>query len=99
MQLTTIKLRAPYLIFFGDVKERLNAKTGLGIAYWAPDRCAGQMKFAECSVESGLPNLCVADQRVDTCKTIGCRHCWNSLVPASTLHPACTANSPILRNS
>lgn len=61
MQLTTIKLRAPYLIFFGDVQERLNAKTGLGIAYWAPDRCAGQMKFAECSVESGLPNLCVAE--------------------------------------
>lgn len=61
MQLMTTKLHAPYLIFFGDVHEHLNAKTGLGIAYWAPDRCAGQMKLPGCTVESGLPNLSVAD--------------------------------------
>ena len=61
MQLTTIKLHTPYLLFFGDVREPMNAKTGLGIAYWAPDRCAGQMKFPGCSVESGLPNLSVAE--------------------------------------
>jgi len=61
MQLTTIKLHSPYLIFFGDVREHMNAKTGLGIAYWAPDRCAGQMKFRGCAVESGLPNLNVAE--------------------------------------
>jgi len=61
MQLMTIKLQAPYLIFFGDVHQHLNAKTGLGIAYWAPDRCAGQMKLPGCAVESGLPNLNVAE--------------------------------------
>lgn len=61
MQLTTIKLHAPYLIFFGDVREHLNAKTGLGIVHWAPDRCAGQMKLPGCPVESGLPNLSVAE--------------------------------------
>lgn len=61
MQLTTTKLHSPYLIFFGDVREHMNAKTGLGIAYWAPDRCAGQMKFPGCSVESGLPDLSVAE--------------------------------------
>lgn len=60
MPLTTIKLETPYLIFFGDVREPLNAKTGLGLAHWAPDRCAGQMKFPECPVESGLPNMSVA---------------------------------------
>jgi uncharacterized NAD-dependent epimerase/dehydratase family protein len=61
MQLTTIKLHAPYLIFFGHGHEHLNAKTGLGIAYWAPDRCAGQMKLPGCAVESGLPDLNVAE--------------------------------------
>ena len=61
MQLTTIKLRAPYLVFFGDVRQYKNAKTGLGIAFWAADRCIGQMKLAECTVESGLPNLSVRE--------------------------------------
>jgi len=61
MQLTTIKLEKPYLIFFGDERARMHAKTGLGITFWAPDRCAGQMKFPECPVESGLPNLSVAE--------------------------------------
>lgn len=61
MQLTTITLQPPYLVFFGDVRTRMNAKTGLGIVHWAPDRCVGQMKLAECSVESGLPDLSVAE--------------------------------------
>lgn len=61
MQLTTIKLEAPYLIFFGDVGDTLNAKTGLGIAYWAADRCAGQMRLPGCVVEGELPELSVAD--------------------------------------
>ena len=61
MPLTTIKLEAPYLIFFGDVGDILNAKTGLGIAYWAADRCAGQMRMPGCVVESELPELSVAD--------------------------------------
>lgn len=61
MSLTAIKLEAPYLIFFGDVGQHMNAKTGLGIAYWAADRCAGQMHFPDRPVESGLPNLSVAE--------------------------------------
>ena len=61
MPLTTIKLEPPYLIFFGDVREQMNAKTGLGIAHWVPERCLGQMKFASCSVESGLPDLSVSE--------------------------------------
>lgn len=59
MQLTRIELQTPYLIFFGDVGAQLNAKTGLGIAYWAPDRCAGQMRLPGCTIESGLPDLSV----------------------------------------
>ncbi|MBU2678079.1 MAG: DUF1611 domain-containing protein [Gammaproteobacteria bacterium] len=54
---SSINLKAPYLIFFGDVRDQLNAKTGLGVAHWAPERCAGQMKFSGCRIESGLPNL------------------------------------------
>lgn len=57
MQTTAIKLRAPYLLFLGDVDNVVNAKTGLGIATWATDRCAGQLRFAGCPVDSGLPDL------------------------------------------
>lgn len=57
----TIKLEAPYLVFFGDVGQHMNAKTGLGIAHWAADRCAGQMSFPGFPVESGQPNLSVAE--------------------------------------
>ncbi|MGI9235689.1 MAG: DUF1611 domain-containing protein [Woeseiaceae bacterium] len=70
MSLTTISLETPYLIFFGDVREHMNAKTGLGIAHWAPDRCAGQMKFPESPVDSGLPDLSVADALDAGVKTV-----------------------------
>lgn len=70
MQQTTVKLRAPYLVFFGDVCDHLHAKTGLGIAYWAADRCAGQMKLPGCTVESGLPNLSVAEALGAGVKTV-----------------------------
>lgn len=48
------------MVFFGDVGDTLHAKTGLGIAQWAPDCCAGQMRLPECVVESELPELSVA---------------------------------------
>lgn len=70
MQLTTIKLRAPYLIFLGDVSDPLNAKTGLGIAHWAADRCAGQWKFPECVVETGLPSLSLGEAREAGVRTV-----------------------------
>ncbi len=60
MKITTIKLEAPYLVFLGDVGSDLDAKTGLGIAWWRAERCAGQMRFAGCPVDCGLPDLSVA---------------------------------------
>ncbi len=59
MRLTTIKLRAPYLVFFGDVSEPVNAKTGLGIAHWSADRCAGQFTMPGNELDSGLPELSI----------------------------------------
>ncbi len=58
-QLTTISLDAPYLIFLGDCPDDHHAKTGHGIAYWCPERSAGQMRLPGCPVETGLPDLSV----------------------------------------
>jgi len=61
MQLTTIKLRTPYLVFLGDERDPLNAKTAFGIVEWARERCAGQLRFPQCPVDTGLPDLDLDD--------------------------------------
>lgn len=70
MQLTKINLEAPYLIFIGDVPDMHHAKTGAGIAFWRPERCAGQMRFPECIVDLGLPELSTEAARAAGVKTV-----------------------------
>lgn len=50
-------LPSPYLLFLGDVAEANRAKTGLGIAHWAPDRCVGQNRMPGCAADTGLKNM------------------------------------------
>lgn len=52
-----ITLKAPYLIFLGDVGDDGHAKTGRGIAVWRPELCAGQMRLTGCEDDLGLPEL------------------------------------------
>ena len=46
-----------YLILVGDETELDNAKTGDGLAYWARDKCAGQLRFSAAAYDLGLPDL------------------------------------------
>jgi len=57
MELTTISLEAPYLIYLGDAPDKHHTKTGAGIAYWRPERCTGQMRMPACPVDLGLPEM------------------------------------------
>lgn len=59
--LTTVQLRAPYLILIGDLVDPTDAKTGLGIVDWRPDLVAGQLRFAGCEVDMGVPDMTVAE--------------------------------------
>jgi len=70
MNLTTIKLESPYLIYLGDCPDKLHAKTGAGIAYWRPERCAGQMRFPDCSVDLGLPDMTLRQAKDAGIKTV-----------------------------
>ena len=54
---TVVNLRAPYLILIGDVKDPLYAKTGFGIVQWRRDLVAGQLRFPQCPVDMGVPDL------------------------------------------
>jgi hypothetical protein len=53
----TIRIQTPYLIFVGDVVERLGVKTGLGILEWRGHRRAGQYRLSRAAVDLGLPDM------------------------------------------
>ncbi len=59
--LTRVKLNAPYLILIGDLTDATYAKTGFGIVDWRPDLVVGQLRFAGCTVDMGVPDLSVAE--------------------------------------
>ena len=52
-----IELRAPYLLFIGDMRDRTYAKTALGLVHWRRDRVAGQLRLADDAVDLGVPDL------------------------------------------
>ncbi len=54
-------LPQPYLLFLGDATERGYAKTALGLADWAGDRCVGEFVLPECTVTTGLARMTPAD--------------------------------------
>ena len=53
-----MNIRAPYLLFLGEGDR---AKTAQGIAFWRPDRCAGQIRLPGCTADLGLPEITIAE--------------------------------------
>ncbi len=53
----TLQLRSPYLIFVGDQEDETYIKTGLGLAYWCPDRVAGQLRLRPDAVGLAVPDM------------------------------------------
>jgi len=66
----SLELPAPYLLFLGDVTEPGYAKTGLGLAEWARDRCVGELDFAGTVVTTGLPRMSAADAVVAGARSV-----------------------------
>lgn len=60
---TTIDLKGPYVILIGDATEQTDAKTGLGIVQWRSDLVAGQIRFVDCQVDLGVPDMSVMQAR------------------------------------
>ena len=56
-----IDLQPPYLIFLGDAKDALAAKTGQGIVDWRPQRVLGQWRLPGCGADLGVPELSPKD--------------------------------------
>ncbi|HEX9207562.1 MAG TPA: DUF1611 domain-containing protein [Steroidobacteraceae bacterium] len=53
-----MNLRTPYLLFLGDGDR---AKTAQGIAYWRPERCAGQIRLPGGTADLGLEAMTIAE--------------------------------------
>jgi len=55
--MSKVRLESPYLLFLGDVQDRIMAKTAAGVAYWRPDICVGEVGLPDCTVTLGLPKV------------------------------------------
>jgi uncharacterized NAD-dependent epimerase/dehydratase family protein len=51
------RLRKPYLLFIGDVQDKLTAKTAFGLKDWCAEDVMGEWSLPGCSVTLGLPRL------------------------------------------
>ena len=65
-----MQVTPPYLIFLGDAPDRLIAKTGAGIVDWAPERCAGQLRLSDGTVDLGLPDMTIEAAQAAGVKTL-----------------------------
>ncbi len=65
-----MELAPPYLLFLGDAKDSLAAKTAHGIADWRPDWCLGQLRFDNCSADLGLPDMTIGEAAAAGAKTL-----------------------------
>jgi len=58
-----LMIKAPYLIFLGDAKDALAAKTGQGIVDWRSEVALGQLRLTECRADLGIPDMTIAEAR------------------------------------
>ncbi len=60
-KITRVQLDPPYLILIGDVTDPTYAKTGFGIVHWRPDLVGGQLRFAGCEIDLGVPDMTIPE--------------------------------------
>ena len=65
-----MRLQRPYLLFVGDARDQLAAKTAAGILQWRPEWCLGQVRFEGCRAELGLPDMTIAEGVAAGAKTL-----------------------------
>ncbi|TGD94884.1 N-acetyltransferase DgcN [Methylobacterium nonmethylotrophicum] len=56
-----MQIATPYLMFLGDVPDRLAAKTAYGIVDWRPEWCVGQLRLPACAADLGIPDLTIQE--------------------------------------
>lgn len=59
VKLNTLKLRAPYVVFLGDIQDKTLAKTGAGLVEWRKENVLGQIKLPGCKAHLDVPELTI----------------------------------------
>ncbi len=65
-----MSIEPPYLLFLGDAQDQLAAKTAAGVARWRPDKCMGQLRFADCKADVGLADFSLEQAVAKGAKTL-----------------------------
>jgi len=65
-----INLKAPYLIFIGDVESEFLAKTGFGLLQWRPELVIGQLRLPKCAIDLGVSELSIQDAVLSGVKSL-----------------------------
>ncbi len=65
-----MQISPPYLMFLGDVPDRLAAKTAYGVVDWRREWCLGQMRLPGCAADLGLPDLGIAEAAGQGARTL-----------------------------
>jgi uncharacterized NAD-dependent epimerase/dehydratase family protein len=60
----------PYLLFLGNAKDQLAAKTAQGVADWRPEWCVGQLRLEGCKADLGIPDLTLTEAAEKGAKTL-----------------------------
>lgn len=92
---TTLALKAPYLVFIGDTKDSIYAKTGYGLVHWVPDKVVGQLRLPGCGVRLDTEELTLAEAAERGAKSLiiavapvggALPEHWNSVVLEAIAH-------------
>ena len=66
----TLDIAKPYLLFLGDERDLVYAKTGAGLAQWDGENVLGQLRLSAETVDLGLKDLTLDEARIRGAKSL-----------------------------
>ena len=65
-----VEIHSPYLLFLGDARDQLAAKTANGVRVWRPDWCLGQLRLPGCKADCGVPDMSIEEAAAAGVRTV-----------------------------
>lgn len=65
-----MQIDKPYLLFLGDARDEMAAKTAHGVVDWRPEWCVGQLRLPGCKADCGIPDLSIAEAKGRGARTL-----------------------------
>lgn len=65
-----MNIRKPYLMFLGDARDQLAAKTAHGVVDWRKEWCVGQLRLEGCKADCGLTDMSIAEGKARGAQTL-----------------------------